>query len=503
MLSTMNHTYLPIWFGALVLLWSFLVYLYYVLWWKHESYKMKLIRKQGITGPPPSLLLGNLPEMERMMSQNPETPKIDGSLTVLPYFKHWTNIYGKLFKFAVGGIQLLYVNNVSILGKPAYLRNERGALLGKGLNVTNGAVWYHQRKTVAPPLYMHKVKEMVNLMVESSSILVKSWEKIIDANGEGGIVDIVVDEHVKNFTSHIASKIIFGSDHHKGIKIFPKCEALLKAIGTTTTLGIPFLRFLPIERNRKSWGLAKEIRGIIMEIAKERTGSISHQDLLQAIIEGSKNGELGTLTEDEFIGDNCKNMFLGGYLPPALAAVWGLMLLASHPEWQDRARSEVLEVCEGQVQLLDFNILSKMKVLKMVIQEVLRLYPAVTLATREAMQDVKLGDLQVPKGMGIWIWLLSLHRDPELWGPDADIFNPERFINGVTGACKSSQAYIPFGLGARVCPGQNLAVIELKVFFAVILSKFKFTISPNYQHSPTYGLLLEPEHGVNLLIQKI
>ncbi|KAJ9188992.1 hypothetical protein P3X46_000335 [Hevea brasiliensis] len=221
-----------------------------------------------------------------------------------------------------------------------------------------------------------------------------------------------------------------------------------------------------------------------MEIAKERTGSISHQDLLQAIIEGSKNGELGTLTEDEFIGDNCKNMFLGGYLPPALAAVWGLMLLASHPEWQDRARSEVLE-------------------LKMVIQEVLRLYPAVTLATREAMQDVKLGDLQVPKGMGIWIWLLSLHRDPELWGPDADTFNPERFINGVTGACKSSQAYIPFGLGARVCPGQNLAVIELKVFFAVILSKFKFTISPNYQHSPTYGLLLEPEHGVNLLIQKI
>ncbi|KAJ9188993.1 hypothetical protein P3X46_000336 [Hevea brasiliensis] len=479
MLSTMNHTYLPIWFGALVLLWSFLVYLY--LWWKHESYKMKLIRKQGITGPPPSLLLGNLPEMERMMSQNPETPKIDGSLTVLPYFKHWTNIYGKLFKFAVGGIQLLYVNNLSIvkeinsftsleLGKPAYLRNERGALLGKGLNVTNGAVWYHQRKTVAPPLYMHKVKEMVNLMVESSSILVKSWEKIIDANGEGGIVDIVVDEHVKNFTSHIASKIIFGSDHHKGIKIFPKCEALLKAIGTTTTLGIPFLRFLPIERNRKSWGLAKEIRGIIMEIAKERTGSISHQDLLQAIIEGSKNGELGTLTEDEFIGDNCKNMFLGGYLPPALAAVWGLMLLASHPEWQDRARSEVLE-------------------LKMVIQEVLRLYPAVTLATREAMQDVKLGDLQVPK-----VWL---------WGPDADTFNPERFINGVTGACKSSQAYIPFGLGARVCPGQNLAVIELKVFFAVILSKFKFTISPNYQHSPTYGLLLEPEHGVNLLIQKI
>ena len=141
--------------------------------------------------------------------------------------------------------------------------------------------------------------------------------------------------------------------------------------------------------------------------------------------------------------------------------------------------------------------------LKMVIQEVLRLYPGVTLVSREAMQNVKLGELKVPKGMDIWIWLPALHRNPEYWGADADVFNPERFNNGVTGACKSSQAYIPFGLGARVCPGQNLALIELKVFFAVILSNFKLTISPKYRHSPTYGLLLEPEHGVNLLIQEI
>uniref|UniRef100_A0A2C9W1I8 Cytochrome P450 n=1 Tax=Manihot esculenta TaxID=3983 RepID=A0A2C9W1I8_MANES len=480
--------------SMMFLLWSFLVIcLCYVAWLKHESYKTnKLFREQGIKGPPPSLLLGNIPEMERMVSQNSETPQIDGPLIVLPYLKHWTKNYGKLFKFAVGGIQLLYVNNLSIvreinlftsceLGKPAYLQNDRGVLLGKGLNTANGDVWYHQRKTIAPQLYMHKVKNMVNLMVESGSMLVKAWEKIIDRESEGGIIDIVVDEHVRIFTTYIASKIIFGSDHHKGIKVFPECHELLKAMGETTTLGIPLLRFLPIEKNRKTWRLAKEIHGMIMDIAKERSGSTSHQDLLQAIIEGSKNGELGKLTEDEFIVDNCKNMMLGGYQSPALAAIWGLMLLASHPEWQDRARFE----------------------LKMVIQEVLRLYPGVTLVSREAMQNVKLGELKVPKGMDIWIWLPALHRNPEYWGADADVFNPERFTNGVTGACKSSQAYIPFGLGARVCPGRNLALIELKVFFAVILSNFKLTISPKYRHSPTYGLLLEPEHGVNLLIQKI
>lgn len=51
---------------------------------------------------------------------------------------------------------------------------------------------------------------MVNLMVESGSMVVKAWEKIIDREGEGGMVDIVVDEHARIFTTYIASKIIFG-----------------------------------------------------------------------------------------------------------------------------------------------------------------------------------------------------------------------------------------------------------------------------------------------------
>ena len=139
----------------------------------------------------------------------------------------------------------------------------------------------------------------------------------------------------------------------------------------------------------------------------------------------------------------------------------------------------------------------------MVIQEILRLYPGVAFVSRQALQDLKLGDTCVPKGVNIWIWMLALHRDPELWGPDADKFNPERFANGVSGACKSPQAYIPFGVGTRVCPGQNLAITELKVLFAMVVSKFSLDVSPNYRHSPRYGLLVEPEHGVNLLVKNI
>ena len=141
--------------------------------------------------------------------------------------------------------------------------------------------------------------------------------------------------------------------------------------------------------------------------------------------------------------------------------------------------------------------------LKMVIYEILRLYPGVVTVSRQALKDVKLGNLDVPKDVNVWITLLALHRDPEFWGPDANEFNPERFVDGVSGACKSSHAYIPFGVGARVCPGQILALTELKVLFAMILSKFKLTVSPNYRHAPKFGLLLVPENGVNILVQKI
>lgn len=139
----------------------------------------------------------------------------------------------------------------------------------------------------------------------------------------------------------------------------------------------------------------------------------------------------------------------------------------------------------------------------MVIQEMLRLYPGVAFISREALQDVKIGKLIVPKGVNIFLWLVDLHRDPQLWGPDADKFNPERFANGISGACKTPGAYVPFGVGARICPGQSLAMLELRVLFALILANFSFTLSPNYRHVPHYGLLLEPKHGVNLLVSKI
>lgn len=139
----------------------------------------------------------------------------------------------------------------------------------------------------------------------------------------------------------------------------------------------------------------------------------------------------------------------------------------------------------------------------MVIHETLRLYPPVSVLSREAFKDMKLGDIDVPKGMNVWAMVVTLHTDPQNWGPDSYEFKPERFANGIAGACKIPNFYVPFGVGPRVCLGQNLVMVELKVLLARILSNFSFSLSPNYRHSPTIKLTVEPEFGVDLLVAKL
>lgn len=82
-------------------------------------------------------------------------------------------------------------------------------------------------------------------------------------------------------------------------------------------------------------------------------------------------------------------------------------------------------------------------------------------------------------------------------------FNPGRFSDGISGACSFAQAYIPFGLGPRTCAGQHFAMVELKVILSLILSRFRFSLSRSYRHSPAFRLVIEPGDGVTLCMSKL
>ena len=139
----------------------------------------------------------------------------------------------------------------------------------------------------------------------------------------------------------------------------------------------------------------------------------------------------------------------------------------------------------------------------MVLHESLRLYPPVQVMVNEALQDLKFGDFHVPKGFHTWVPMSKLHQDPRIWGLDAHEFNPQRFADGVSGSCPQPQVFMPFGVGPRNCLGQNFALAELKILFALILSNFSFSLSPDYRHSPVQEIFVKPKYGVKLLFKKL
>ncbi|XP_010249510.1 PREDICTED: cytochrome P450 714C2-like [Nelumbo nucifera] len=508
---------------ALALLASVCVYTHSVLWLRPQRLREKL-RKQGIQGPRPSILTGNVWEIKTIQSKAAvSSTERHGRLTddyaalLYPYLEFWRKQYGPIFTYATGTVQHLYISEPHLvkeislcrswdLGKPVYLVKQFWPLLGLGITRSNGQLWAHQRKIIAPEFFMDKVKGMVGLMIESALPLLKSWEDRVE--GDGGIADIRIDEDLRNLSADVISKACFGSSYCYGKEIFSLIWALERTVSFAGVLNkIPAFRCLPTKNTREAWRLEEEIKELILKVATKRkeesnyvTSCETEKDLLQMILEAACADQLDQETANRFVVDNCKNIYLAGHETVASVATWTLMLLASHPEWQSRARTEVFDVSGGG--LPDADLLFKMKTLTMVIQETLRLFPPTSFVSREAFEEMQLGGFRIPKGVNIWIPIPTLHRIPEIWGPDSDEFKPERFAHGIFGACKLPQVFIPFGLGPRTCLGQKFAMAELKTVLSLLLSKFSFSLSPKYVHSPSFKMVLEPQYGMNLLVSR-
>ncbi|XP_051147871.1 cytochrome P450 714C2-like [Andrographis paniculata] len=508
-------------FPVFVILFGFLLLrLYDTLVAKPRKLRRILVQ-QGIDGHPPKFMLGNILELKKSRDEMEKTcpPLIhDTADFIFSFLEQSRKKYGPLYLFSLGNLQILYVSKPDLvkaiatctsldLGKPSHLREDLGPLLGQGIVTSNGSIWARQRKIIAPELFMDKVKGMMDIITESAHELVASLNHEID---NGGAVEITIDDYMKRFSGDTISRACFGRNCSKVQQIFQKLGHLSKIISTRiTSLGVPGIRYLPTKNNRRIAELEREIEALIMETVKERqmSGGGSEKDLLQKLLESAESSshfdfDFKSISIRQFIVDNCRNIYLAGFETSASAATWCVMLLASNPEWQSRVRDEINDVCGGR-RSPDMNMLRNMKQLTMVIQESMRLYPPTPVVSREALQDITIGDIRVPKGVQVMVMVAALHTDTSIWGLDALEFKPERFQNGIAGACKSPRAYVPFGLGQRVCVGQHLAMLELKLIVASIVTNFSFTLSPNYVHSPVMRLSLQPNYGVKILARKL
>ncbi|KAF8696973.1 hypothetical protein HU200_036618 [Digitaria exilis] len=253
----------------------------------------------------------------------------------------------------------------------------------------------------------------------------------------------------------------------------------------------------------------REIRKILREIIGKRekaikNGETDNDDLLGLLLESNMrqsngNAKLGLSTED--VIEECKLFYFAGMETTSVLLTWTLILLSMHPEWQERAREEVLSHF-GRAKP-DFDSLSRLKTVTMILYEVLRLYPPATFLNRRTYKDMELGGIKYPAGVNLLLPLLFIHHDPDIWGKDASEFNPARFADGISNATKHQGAFFPFGGGPRICIGQNFALLEAKMALCAILQRFSFELSPSYTHAPYTVITLHPQHGAPIRLKKL
>ncbi|XP_054782760.1 cytochrome P450 714A1-like [Prosopis cineraria] len=522
---------------------SFMILIIWEKLWLKPQRIRSVLQKQGITGPSPSFPFGNLSQIKRIQSHFFNNNSLSSSSqpeqwfpSLFPFLQQWRKQYGSTFVFSTGHIQHLYIGDPKLikelnrakpmdLGRPTYIFKPLKPLLGSGILTVNGPPWSFQRNLIAPEFSLLKIQNMVDFMEESTKEIMRKWERIIEESGVKKMAEIVIDDYMKDLTADIISKACFSGSYAQGNQIFAKLTALQAAVAKPNMLfGFLYLRILPTKENKKIWKLEKEMEQLILKVVHHRKlQNQSHKDqnqkdLLQMILENTayeadnSSGAWGMWKKlkhkretQKLIVDICKNIYFAGSETTAVLLTWTLVLLCLHPQWQDRLRAEILEAYPNISPhcFHDMDKFRNMKQLSMVIQESLRLYgPAITTA-REAIKKVKVGEMVVPKGTNILVFITAMHRDPEIWGEDANEFKPERFEGGVSNACKYPQAYLPFGIGSQICLGQYFAIIEAKIALILLLSNFSFSISPSYRHCPFYKLALNPKYGAPLLVTKL
>ncbi|CAO3681672.1 unnamed protein product [Umbelopsis ramanniana] len=207
----------------------------------------------------------------------------------------------------------------------------------------------------------------------------------------------------------------------------------------------------------------------------------AEKDLLTLMLEANaESKDVKDRLSDSELRDDLSVFFLAGHDTTSNALSFALYYLAVHPQIQERARKEVVDIL-GDGDDIVFPTASQcsdMKYIYMIMKETLRLNPPAQQSTlRENKEDYELAGTLIPKGSSILADIYSTHHNPSVWN-DPERFIPERFAPEGESESKagSGLAWVPFGNGARQCIGMNFSLAEQKVVLAMMLRKFTWTL---------------------------
>jgi cytochrome P450 len=358
-------------------------------------------------------------------------------------------------------------------------------MLGQGLLIAEGRAWKHQRRTLAPAFTPRAVSTLVPHMIAATDEAIAKLDAV-------GSAPVDLREAMQRMTLEIAGRTMFsfGMDRHGA-----ELRAFVNEYGTTLAQPRILDLLLPLSwpspqdfvraRFRKRW-----TKFVAMLMAERRAAGKNDnapiRDLFD-LMDAARDPETGQAFSDEQLGDEVATMILAGHETTGTALFWALYLLALDPATQEQVANEVRGVSMNGTPDIE-----RLKFTRAVLDETMRLYPPAFLIARAAAGPDKIGDLTIETGDIILMAPWLLHRHEKLWqNPNA--FIPARFMPPA--APPDRFAYLPFGVGARVCIGAHFALVEATLALAKMIGAFRVTLLDRDPVTPIGVVTTQPDRS--------
>ncbi|XP_075986683.1 cytochrome P450 4V2-like isoform X2 [Anticarsia gemmatalis] len=383
-------------------------------------------------------------------------------------------------------------------------------LIGQGLIISSGSKWKRHRKLLNPAFtasVTHGFMETFNRQAE------KLNTELAEFAGKG---PFEATYYIQNISLQASCLNTFGTTSFHDEELF---KQFLETVDQAMNAVIQ--RFVNIWQHsdllyklsglkKKQDVLAKTYTEMTNRVIQKTAAALKEQHNYRNIVEHKTGAasfleimlplrENNSLSDQEF-KEELDTIVGASFETTAQLLEAILILVGSHPQVQERLYDEMMQIV-GQERDVDKEDLRKLVYTEAVINECLRFQPTAPVLPRCVSQDVKLKNYTARAGSLCFILAYGIHRDP-VWGPDADQFRPERWLEPDT-LPDISTAFIGFSLGKRSCIGKMYAMTSLKVSLVHLVRKYH-VMGDHNKLQFTLDVTLKPVKGneISLLRRK-
>ena len=358
-------------------------------------------------------------------------------------------------------------------------------MLGEGLLISEGRAWKHQRRTLAPAFTPRAVAPLAPHMIAAIDEAIAKLRET-----SGAAVDL--REVMQRMTLEIAGRTMFSlgmGRHGAALRNFVMEYGTRLARPHFLDLLLPLAWPSPQDfaraRFRRRWTAF-----VAMLMAERRAAGKDEgappRDLFD-LMDAARDPETGESFTDAQLADQVATMILAGHETTATTLFWSLYLIALDPATQDRVAAEV-----GSASVDGGFELERLKFTRAVIDETMRLYPPAFLIARAAAEPDTVAGLPVGRRDVIVIAPWLLHRHEKLWR-DPEAFIPSRFM--APAPPPDRFAYLPFGVGPRVCIGAHFALVEATLALAKLVGAFRIGLVDHEPVLPIGVVTTQPDRS--------